>query len=55
MEGNQKIKCTVESCKYNNQEQNMCTLPKIEVRPVNNCNTENSDETLCSSYDYEKE
>lgn len=55
MEGNQKIECTVESCKYNNTQKNICNLPKIEIKPITNCNTKKADESICASYDYEKE
>ena len=55
MEGNQKIQCTVDSCKYNDQEENMCTLKKIEVKPMQDCCTEDPEETLCASYNYDEE
>lgn len=55
MGGNQKIKCTVGSCKYNNVENSMCNLDKIEVKPINNCNTKKTDESMCASYDYGEE
>ena len=55
MQGNQKIKCTVGTCKYNNAEQNMCNLEGIEVKPTNNCNTKKADESMCASYKNEKE
>lgn len=53
MEGKQKISCTVESCRYNNQSENRCTLSEITVTPTKNCTTEQSDESMCSSYEYE--
>lgn len=55
MEGNQKIKCTVESCIYNNTEENMCNLKGIEIKPIKNCNTKKADESFCASYDYGEE
>jgi hypothetical protein len=50
MNGNQKICCTVKSCKYNNNNEGLCTLNEIIVTPKPNCNTKNSDESKCSSY-----
>ena len=55
MEGNQKIKCTVGSCIYNNSDENMCNLQGIEIKPVKNCNTKKADETICASYEYGEE
>lgn len=54
MEANQKINCTVASCKYNNQQNAKCTLESIHVAPVKNINTETTDESMCASYEYEK-
>lgn len=51
MESNQKICCTVESCKYNNYN-GYCTLKEITVTPIENCNTKQPDESMCSSYEY---
>lgn len=55
MEANQKINCTVASCKYNNQEKAKCTLQAIHVEPIKNMNTELADESMCASYKHEKE
>jgi len=55
MEKNQKINCTVESCRYNNRPTQECTLQAIKVTPINDCNTKLPDESMCSSYKYEKE
>ena len=55
MEGKQKIHCTVGTCVYNNQEQNMCVLEAIQVTPVQNTQTKMQDESMCASYEYEKE
>ena len=52
MEGNQKIHCTVTSCKYNNGKNGKCTLESIEVAPMPNVRTKNPDESMCSSYEY---
>ena len=55
MEVNQKINCTVASCKYNNQEKAKCTLETIHVAPIANMNTETADESMCASYKKEEE
>lgn len=54
MEGNQKISCTVESCKYNDQADGLCTLNEIIVTPTKGYNTKQPDESKCSSYEYNK-
>lgn len=51
MDANQKINCTVESCKFNNTEKQKCELKQIIVTPTNNCNTKNCDESMCGSYE----
>ena len=51
MEKNQKINCTVESCKFNNQKSNNCMLKQITVTPIENCDTKQPDESMCSSYE----
>ena len=53
MDANQKISCTVESCKYNNHD-GRCVLKEIVVTPIQDCNTKQSDESMCSSYEYQK-
>lgn len=55
MEGNQKINCKVKTCKYNEKNNNLCRLQAIQVEPTNNCKTKKPDESMCSSYIYEKE
>ena len=50
MENNQKINCTVKSCKYNEYGEQGCSLKQIIVTPKQNVNTANSDESMCSSY-----
>ena len=52
MERNQKISCTVESCKYNNNDGG-CVLKEIKVIPNKDCNSKRPDESNCSSYKYE--
>ncbi len=55
MEANQKINCTVSSCKYNNQQKEKCTLEAIHVAPIENVNTETPDESMCASYRSEQQ
>jgi hypothetical protein len=50
MENNQKINCTVNSCRYNNKQKQECELKNIIVTPVQNCQSKQSDESMCSSY-----
>lgn len=47
----QFIGCTVESCKFNECNAHCCSLPKINVAPVNGKNTSNPDESMCASYE----
>ena len=54
MDKNQKINCTVSSCKYNDIERQNCQLESIIVTPVPNITTANPDESMCSSYDNEQ-
>ena len=54
MNGNQKICCTVGSCKYNNSNEGLCTLSEIIVTPKSNCKTKNPSESKCSSYKCEE-
>lgn len=54
MESNQKINCTVSSCKYNQNQEQACTLKQIIVTPMQDCQTKEPDESMCSSYKYEK-
>ncbi len=51
MEKNQKINCTVSSCKYNNTEHASCILDAIHVSPSVGCDTKNTDESMCASYE----
>lgn len=54
MEKNQKINCTVESCKFNDLENSECILKQIKVTPMQDCHTKKADESMCSSYEYDK-
>ncbi len=49
-DNNQKIKCTVCSCKYNEIEDCNCQLEQITVRPYPNEDSKSVDETICSNY-----
>ena len=55
MENDQKINCTVSSCKYNNNQKQKCNLQSIIVTPVEGVDTQNPDESMWSSYDNEWE
>ncbi|MBQ2873154.1 MAG: DUF1540 domain-containing protein [Bacilli bacterium] len=49
---NQTIKCSVHSCKYNNDIEYLCTLEKIDV--LCTCNEDkckNKTETICDSFE----
>ena len=54
MNENQKINCTVESCRYNNVDKQECKLKQIVVSPLPDCDTKRCDESMCSSYEYGK-
>lgn len=54
MDKNQTINCTVTSCKYNKNGENLCSLEQIVVTPIQDCNTKQPDESMCSSYTYDK-
>lgn len=55
MEANQRINCSVSSCKYNNQQNAKCTLEAIQVAPIQNKDTKNPDESKCASYQFGRE
>ena len=52
---NQTINCTVTSCKFNNSQRQLCELEHIIVTPVQGYQTEQPDESMCSSYKNIKE
>ena len=52
MEKNQKINCTVTSCKHNDKQCQECKLEQIIVTPIIGCYTKLSYESLCSCYNY---
>ena len=53
MEKNQKINCTVSSCKYNDEQRQKCNLETIIVTPVQGGSSTEPDESQCSSYECE--
>ena len=50
----QEINCNVKSCKYHNNENQMCCLQSILVSPVKGQNIKQKDESMCASYENEK-
>ncbi len=47
----QKIRCTVESCAFNNCDARMCELHQIEVNACPGCSSGKAeDESMCGSY-----
>ena len=50
MEKNQKINCTVYSCQFHEDKTNMCRLDEITVKAYQNCNSGETDESVCGSY-----
>ena len=52
MEKNQKINCTVFSCKFNDKDKKNCMLEQIVVEPIDDCDTCEPDESMCGSYEY---
>lgn len=50
MEENQKINCTVGSCKFNDAQMQKCQLHQIVVTPIIGTDTKQPDESMCSSY-----
>ena len=55
MDKNQKINCTVNSCKYNDCDTEECTLKQIIVEPIQDCETCTPDESMCGSYEYNED
>jgi len=52
MNKNQRIKCNVASCKFNNETAKMCELEEILVSYCPDCdNGEAKDESMCDSYE----
>ena len=55
MEKNQKINCTVSSCRFNSGKYDRCLLESITVAPITNVKTMEPDESMCASYKYKDE
>lgn len=55
MDRDQRINCTVSTCKYNNHQGQECNLKEIVVEPVLDCETTETDESMCGSYEWEDE
>lgn len=56
MDKNQKINCTVESCAYNDSDNQECELDEIVVEPNNDATTgEAEEESMCGSYEETEE
>lgn len=52
---NQKIKCTVNSCKYNDTSNKLCSLDKISIScTCNSNNCKSYKETICGSFETNK-
>lgn len=52
MEENQKINCTVVSCRFNDEQRQKCELGQIIVEPCQNCYTgDPAEESMCGSYE----
>lgn len=51
MEKNQKINCTVTSCRYNDRQDQECSLEQIIVAPVQDNHSKDITESACSSYE----
>lgn len=47
---NQKINCTVASCKFN-ENNKICGLKEITVTPKSKCKSRKTDESMCGSYE----
>ena len=48
---NQKIHCNVNSCKYNDAQEEECNLDEITIQPCSNCHSGNpEDESMCGNY-----
>ena len=52
MDKNQKINCTVNSCRYNDSDEKTCTLSQITMEPIIDCETCTPDESMCGCYEY---
>ena len=48
---NKSIKCDVESCKFQNNDDNYCTLEEIKVTSSTDDEEQNKEDTICDSYE----
>ena len=55
MDKQQEINCTVASCKFHDKECNKCILESIQVAPIEETYTEEPDESMCASYEFDEE
>ena len=50
-QANNAIRCRVDSCEYHCDDQQYCSLSRIQVEPCANCHSgKASDESMCASY-----
>lgn len=55
MDKNQRINCSVNSCTFNNKQQQICQLEEIKIAPCPGCkNGRAEDESMCGSYEKSK-
>ena len=47
----QKIKCSVEDCKHQNEDKNECKLSEINVCPCGCMKADDAQDTMCDSYE----
>ena len=53
-DNNQKINCDVTSCKYNDSDEELCTLDEIKVSNEDETSEEKED-TICASYELDED
>lgn len=53
-DSNQKINCDVTSCKYNDSDEELCTLEEIKVSNEDESSEEKKD-TICDSYELDED
>ncbi len=57
MQKEQRIKCDVESCKYQNDKNGKCILEEIQISSNCGCpsnDISDSEETICASFEYQE-
>lgn len=50
----QIINCNIETCIYNDDESNRCTLKEINISDVLNRHAVKADQSMCCSYKYNR-